>query len=222
MDGVRVQQKVYMGYGKAALRVGIAFDVFRPISTVDPLADENKIATVKAAFTRHGAKDFSFGTPSDHKTPLFHGLFDATNFQNFDYFKSANETYCLIALQHLQPPLLFSCPRIVTFSRRHKNAAEGLVAYGAEQTTNVTNTSADDTLASGWPVSIIKSSRGLRDDILPGDVGTGTFEVLAPNIPGVLFRSADIVTDDNGFRYIVQMAEQTDLGWRMLVYSAVM
>ena len=63
MDGALLQQKIYGGYAKSALRVGLPFDVYRPSGSVNPLAIGNKIATVRAAFTVHSASQFSFDRP---------------------------------------------------------------------------------------------------------------------------------------------------------------
>ncbi len=63
MDGQKLQSKVYGGYAKAAQRIGLPFDVYRPSDATDPLATGNKVVSaLPAHFTADGGYTFTFGT----------------------------------------------------------------------------------------------------------------------------------------------------------------
>src|ERR1017187_5435303 len=84
MDGATLQSRLWVGYGKAALRIGTSHGVYRPSGTTNPLVIGNLIETISAVFAIHVAQ-YTFDKPSDYKDNLFHGLFDATNVHQWDY-----------------------------------------------------------------------------------------------------------------------------------------
>jgi hypothetical protein len=68
---------------------------------------------------------------------------------------------------------------------------------------------------SGWPASLLESgsqSVGLKQ----AETRLGSWTLLLPLLPLGL-QVADVVTDDLGGNYVVGSAEQSSLGWRVLV-----
>ncbi len=210
-----IQAKIYAGNGIAAGVLGQPFDVYRPTSSTYPTA---KLFSINAAFTIHSSGDYNFHKPSDYKGPLFHALVDGTLLQVGDYLNNPGNVFgpfFLISLNPLVPILAVSCNHIVSFYRRASDADVGSLSYGGN------DPSTDQPLMLNWPVSLLKGSRGLREAELPGNVGFGMFDILAPYSLGVNLLIGDIIIDDLGLRYVIQSAELTDLGWRLLVQQGV-
>lgn len=213
MDGTLLQAKINGGFGKAAQRIGLPFDVFRPNGTATPLAPGNKVATLPAAFAVHSIMNFSFGKPSDFETGLFHGLFDASAVRAGDYLSGRGRTFFVAALDPIVPPLCVSCERTLTVTRA---AAKGIGEQGYGGSTRAS----DVPILTGWPGSLLAARIMRETDMLPGDAGHGTFDVLLPITAGAEIRSSDVIIDDMSRRYVVQSAQATAQGWKIVAKQA--
>jgi hypothetical protein len=217
MDGVRLQAKVYAGYAKAAQRIGLPYDLYRPTGPNNPIGGA-KIATIPAAFTVHGPGNFEFGKPSDHKTPLFHALLDGTQVLLGDYLVSENNPqgpFFIAAKDAGVPILAVQTNRTISAFNPGPTLAVGANAYSGTTLANET------AILTNWPASVLLGSRGVRDQQLPEDAGYGSWRVLMPAWPGVVIRPGTILNDDVGNRMIVVSAELQDLGWRIDATQAV-
>ena len=103
--------------------------------------------------------------------------------------------------------------RLADFARPGAPAAAGVNAYGG--VTLQTST----LLASNWPVSLLVNSGG-DQGILPSDATIPSWAILAPPMPGILLRPADIIADDIGRVFVVGSAEESALGWRITATQA--
>ncbi len=218
MDGARLQTKVFGGFAKAAKRIGVPFDLYRPDGAFDPLNTFNKVTTLPAAFTRHGASNFDFSQPSDHKQPLFHAMVDAAQIQAFDYLNNPNDVYgpfFIASVPPSMPPLAVQCNRTVSVYQPGPALSHGLNGYAGTTPGNGT------LIMSGWPASVLMGARGVRDQTLPADAGYGSYRIMLPFVTGVYLRPGTIITDDISNRFIVQVAELQDLGWRIDAVQAV-
>lgn len=225
MDGTLLQTKVYGGFAKAAERVGLDYAVYRPSSASNPIAAGNQIATIKAQFTIHSSTNFSFIKPSDFNAPLYHALVDPTSLQVGDYLIGPQGTFFIASLTPSMPPLAVDCNRVVTAWLPGPMAGAGLSGYGG----TVANTAGS--VASGadnetavmveWPASVLLRSRATRDSYLPADTGSGMFRAMMPAWAGVTLRTTSIFSDDLGNRYVANVAELQDLGWRMDLQQVV-
>jgi hypothetical protein len=219
MDAARLQSKVYSGYGKAALRIGYDFTVYRPNGANAPIVSGNIFGSpINAAFTPR-ASGFNFEITSTYEQPLFHGLFDATNLLVGDYLVNASHgTYFIIAKQDQAPVLCVQCNNTVSIVR-----PEGPSGVGAQGYSGAT-TSSETPVMTSWPASLVFDARGRNSGAaLPMDEVNPYFTVLLPALSGVDVRPSDIVTDGNSpaRRYIVASSEHSPLGWRMMVRQAV-
>lgn len=215
MDGARLTRKVFAGYGKAAKRVGVAFDHYRPQEPLDPLNRNYRIGRLNAAFTIHGAKNFSFEKPSDYNNPLYHGLFDPTNVRAGDYLVNpadAQATFFVAKITPAMPPLCVGCNRVVSFFEIGVAPPLGLSAYSPTPVPQTED--AETAVLLNWPVSLLKSGSAW-DQYLPSDTGSGTFRMLCPQFDDIVLRPAMIVADDLGVRYAIEAAELQDMGWRL-------
>src|SRR5579859_5191514 len=119
MDAATLQSRIYKGYGKAALRVGYPFTLYRPTSVTNPLALANVIgAPINASFTVDGSQ-FNYNKPGKHENVLWLGLFDGTTTKVGDYLVSTSpcQTYFIAAMQPELPILCVQCIHVLTVSR---------------------------------------------------------------------------------------------------------
>lgn len=222
MDGPTLQGKVYGGYAKAALRVGLPYGIYRPTIAASPLASGNLISTTNAAFTVHSSSGFNFDKPRDYEKATFHALLDGTQTKVGDFLVSAGNPgpFFIAGMDPLVPLLAILCNRVVTvatpgpsgFTPGYSATYAGTI--GAPSQTN------EAPIVTAWPAAILQGARSVSDKILPGDVGRGMWTVLLSAYPGASIRGGDIISDDIGNRYVVRTSELTSLGWRLAAQQA--
>lgn len=213
MNQQRLQQLVFKGYGKAALRLGALSTIYRPSSATNPLASGNIVGTVMAAFDT--TPTFTFTNPSLYAKPTWYGLFDATIARPGDYIVSPTSgTFFIASLEMTHPPLCISCNNVVTFKRPDPQPP-GDNFYGGDLRAE------EDVLMGGWPVSCLNGTKGERGPSpLPGDVRQPWGAVLAPHFDGVTLKSADRMYDDQGRAWTLSSTELSSLGWRLTTMQA--
>jgi hypothetical protein len=225
MDGILLQKKVYGGYAKAATRVGLDYAVYRAASASNPTDPARQITTLKAQFTIHSSTNFSFIKPSDYQNPLFHMLGDPTNLLVGDYLIGPQGTFFIASITPSMPPLAVQCNRTVTVYSPGPQAGAGLSGYGgtlSQSPGNIAAGRANETaLMTAWPCSLLLRSRATRDAYLPADTGSGMFRCLMPAFGSVILRTTNIFADDIGNRYVSNVAEKQDLGWRFDLQQVV-
>lgn len=212
MDGTKLQAKVYSGYAKAALRIGLDYKHYRPATAMQPIWDE--LTTLKASFN---AEDMKYGKPNKYGKPTWFGIFDAAQTQVGDYLVGPNgETFFIAAQQALLPVLCVQCNVVLDVHRPAQVSGVGAQGYAGA-------TPAGETLLmKGWPASLLQGTKGEKSDVgLPGDARNAWWAVLMPAFAGVTFKAFDTLQDAGGQRYIISSAELTDMGWRMTAQMAV-
>jgi hypothetical protein len=225
MDGTLLQTKVYGGFAKAAQRVGLDYAVYRPASASNPTDPARQIATLRAQFTIHSSTNFSFIKPSDYNAPLYHALVDPTLLHVGDYLIGPQGTFFIASLTPSMPPLAVNCNRVITAWLPGPQVGAGPSGYGG--TISSTPGSVADgvnnetAVMTSWPASVLLRSRATKDAYLPADTGSGMFRALVPAWPGVILRTTSIFSDDLGNRYVANVAELQDLGWRMDLQQVV-
>jgi hypothetical protein len=224
MDGVVLQSKVYQGYARAALRVGLPFDIYRPPSASNPMATANKIGTIPAAFTVHSSGNFNFSKPSDYKGPTFHALLDGAQVRIGDYLKSSIATdgpFFIIGMDPIVPILAVQTNRLISIFRPDGAASKPIGVSGYGGTVASTANANETAIMTAWPASVLEGSRGSNAGMLPGDSGVGIWRVLLPAWTGVLVLPGYIITDDVQKRMVVRQAELTDFGWNIQAVQAL-
>lgn len=217
MDAATLQARVYSGYAKAALRVGLPHTICRPTTAANPTAAPNQIGTTLAAFTVHSSGNFNFDKPSDYSKPTFHALLDGAAVNKGDYLidvATGLGFFFIAEKSPLVPILAVQCNRTVTFAAPGPSAfVDGSAGYqGTIGEAAVTN---ETPFLVAWPASVLQGARSVATHFLPGDVGTGMWEVLLPFLAGTNIATGDLMSDDLGNRYCIRTAELTDLGWRL-------
>lgn len=211
MDAAKLQKKVYAGYGKAALRIGPLFSLYRPSSPINPF-QYGPVASLNASFN---AEDMKYGRPNKYGKPTWFCLVDGTQTQVGDYLINDTQTFFIAAMQPILPILAVDCNRTINVLRPQQQTGLGAVGYGGDTDENETP------LMTGWPASVLQGTKGEKGEVnLPGDVRNPWWQMLFPAFQDVNLRTGDIITDDLQRRYIVSSAEKTDLGWRLTSQQA--
>lgn len=212
MDATTLQSKIYKGYAAAAQRVGHVYQQYRPSSAINPISVGSLVGSRNASFN---AEDMTYGKPNKYGKATWYALLDGTLTQPGDYFVGEDGTYFIAGMQPLLPILAVSCDRIVNVFRPQQQTGAGLNPYGGTVDQNQTE------LLTQWPASVLQGTKGEKDGaVLPGDVRLPWWQILLPAFPGVLLRSADILTDDIDRRYVISSPELTELGWRITAMQA--
>lgn len=211
MNGATIQAKLNRGRGIAAKAAGHTFTLYRPSSAAAPTAPGNSRGVMYILLaTSFGSSPFS--APNLHGDPIWQAIMDATATLPGDYVIDATgATYFIMGIEQLHPIAVIECNRTISILRPAGQPALGAsTAYGGDIV------SAEVPVMTAWPASVQNGTKGERSDAnLPGDVRLPWSMILLPNVPGVIIRSADVITDDIGRRMKVSAAELTSLGWRL-------
>jgi hypothetical protein len=212
MDAEHLQDRLHWGLNAAARAIGIRTDAYRASAASEPLNPINRFLRLRAAFT---APDGRFRHPNGYGDALWYGVFDAAYTKPGDYLVQEEATWFVVAQQRLLPILCVRTNRTLSFSRPAAPSTTGVNTYGG--VTTETNTP----LLTAWPAHVRAASAGGRPDTgLPNDSPIPYWTVLLPAFPGIILRSADLLTDDLGRNAVIASAELTELGWRIAAKQA--
>lgn len=213
MDGERLQQRVYSGYEKAAKRVGLPHDHYRPINPLSPIGPSSHIGTILAAVSEPGS-DYAFKAAEYHRESTVRLLADGRILHIGDYIHRNGRYWFVASMAHIRSIIAVRCDLILTLKRPQAPGLNGLNGYGADIRPLST------TVAAGWPASVQIAGHGRTDEPLPSDAGAGRRRILLPPM-GVTVLHSDILEDEDTNRYTIMAAERTELGWRIDAMHAV-
>ena len=225
MNAAQIHAKIYAGRAKAALRLGLVYNVYRPIQATDPLS--NQILSINAAFN---AGDSTYKSPNLPGDPIWYGDFDGRLTKPGDYLihsENPTDIKYIAAQQQLLPIICIDCNRSIRIARATPLGAVG--AVGALGYSGIADTSAEssDVLGVnplnnngtfiGWPCSMIFGKGRLRNsEALPSGTSEqmGWMVYLPISVP-IVVGAGDRLIDDLGRMFVVNGAEQSDIGWRI-------
>jgi hypothetical protein len=202
MDGPMLQDRVSRGMGVAARRTGIPYVVSRPCGTGQPLAAANRVIKLCAAFRPGGDGGRA---AAGYGGLLWHGVFDSYYTMAGDYLSSCDATYFVAAQLPLVPVQCVLTNRTIDVLRPTSpidGGYSGMVLEYAE------------TVLGAWPACLQvlhASTKGA-----PPASRFGSWAVVLPQLPCDP-QVADIITDDIGRTFTTAAAEETELGWRLIV-----
>lgn len=212
VDFARIQNRIYYGYTKAAIRLGVEHAIYRSVDGNDPLKItnfiKNTLVSIDADLTYKKAR--KYGDLVWQFLPE-----DGLTLQNYDYMVGASTTYFIADIapdDRLTPPLCVECNHTVSITTLANTLVPGDNDYQAID--NPTNYIVD------CPVSIVQYTRMDMNNLkTPSSVKMPTYYITMPDFDGVVIKNGDIVTNENNNRYTVISAEQTkkSLGLRLLV-----
>ena len=207
MDGTKVQNKIYYGYGKAALRLGLSFDIYRSVDGIEPLKIANKIGSILVsptvnwnytAYRKYDANDWIL-------------IVDGRSIHVGDYLVGRN-TFFVAAMQHLMPIMGVKCDRKITIRRPKSVGDKGNIGYSRYEAITAATF---DIIAKDCPCNFIKGSRGDTNPVkLATDAKAPWFTMYLPKL-GQFLKVGDIVVDEYKQEYVVSTNELTELGWRI-------
>lgn len=217
MDGLTIQQRIYAGRGKAALRIGLDCRQYRPLTAAAPLG--NPLATLKAAFN---SGDSNYLKPNLQGDAIWFADLDGRITQPGDYLVRVLDgaVWYIAGQQQLLPIVCVDCNRTLRLMRPQVSSGSvGLQAYGSATPCDPTSMT---TLAGGtgagtmWPASILFGGKSQQPGSgLPGTVKQAGWRILLPPSLPVVLQAGDMATDDLGRRYSIEGAELTEMGWRL-------
>lgn len=210
MDGTKLQAKIYIGYGKAAKRIGFDYQQFRATSANNPLST-TALQTLPVSFTTK----FTYSAPNKYGEATWLGLFDGRQFTVGDFLVGRQGTFFIAAMQDTLPIYCVQTNRVVDVLRVGMDAGVGLGGWAG-------GVRADEVpIMQGWPASILQGTKGETNEAkLPQDVKTPWWLILLPAYPGIVLRTSDIIRDDLDRKYMISSAELTDMGWRITAMQA--
>ena len=203
MDGLTLRDKVSRGMGRAAIKLGTPFSVFRPTGSSQPCSTRNHVINLLAQMSPGGGNSASSGVA---KAPLWTGVFDTSYTRPGDYLVGTDATFFIAFLPDNEPAKMVLTNRLISITRE---TLPGLSGYaGLTESTS-------STLLSPWPASLLRSSAH-------GSIGTkyltelSSLILLLPDIP-INPEAGDVITDDLDQTYLVSSAEHSLLGWSVSV-----
>ncbi len=206
MDAAALQQKIYSGYAKAAQRLGLSYDVYRPCEADHPLT--HQVATVKVSFN---ARDLTYSKAQKPKQPYWYALLDGTLTQAGDYL-IADKTFFIVEQALHLPILAVECNRTVKGYRLAQQRGVGKQPYSGRDERR------EETFlgnAAPWPASVLLGGRIDRGMDLPESAKQAGWTILLPTSAPVIIDHGHVLSDDLGRRYAVQAAELSSFGWRI-------
>lgn len=205
-----LNDRVWRGLGAAARAIGGQTDAYRPLDGADPLRTSNRYLRLPAAFTLPHVRAVR---PGGYGAAIWQGLFDAAYTQPGDYLARADGGIWFVAAQlPLEAPLCVRVLRRVSVARPSGPVTAGANLYGGV----VRSTAAG--VLTNWPAAMFASDgNGQNALATASDMQQGLWSVLLPPLQWLGLLAGDAVTDDLGRSGVVEMADYTELGWRLLV-----
>ena len=212
MDRATLLDRSRWGMNIAALTMGVPTDLFRPRGVRNPLAPENRMMRMHAAFTPRTSRSSRGNLYGD---PLWLGIFDAAYTRVGDYLVQPEGTYFIAAQKALAEPLCVQTNRRLTISRAIPPGLVGENGYGGIIAGN------NAVLMEGWPASVLGvQSTGSPTAALPSDMSVPYLSILLPQAIGIVLQINDLIADDLGRGAVIGAAELTDMGWRITAKQA--
>lgn len=204
-----IEDRIARGKGIAARLIGREHELFRPRGGAGPLSSGNRVMRLCASFDAGGSAYRRAGRYGD---ALWTGLFDAAYTRPGDYLSGPSGIYFIASQEGLLPVLCVRTSRTLSVGRAAAPGT-GTGSYGGVSQASLVP------LLQDWPASVLAAGGG-GQGYLPTDTKAPYWTVLLPRLPVVL-QSSDVVSDDAGRSFTVASAEETELGWRLLVKQAV-
>jgi hypothetical protein len=202
--------KIYHGLGMAAQVTGEQTDAYRPTDTTDPLRPANRYLRLQATFNRPRIRTVRAG---GYGEAFWEGVFDATYTKAGDYLVRADGATWFVAAQlPMQAPLCVRTLRRLSFARPSGPVSAGASSYGGVAAGTASG------VLSNWPaVMATPDAKGQIELATATTLQQAVWSVLLPPIDWLALLPGDTMTDDLGRAGVVEIADFTELGWRLVV-----
>jgi len=212
MNGLKLQDRLYLGLGRSARTIGRSADAYRPKGPFAPLDPTNRFLRLPATFVSakgNPARTVAYGES------LWHGIFDGSYTRVGDYLVTPTGIFFVASQAPLLPILCVRANRTISVARPNMQSATADNAYGGY------TAGQSSILMTDWPASVLGENRSSASATnLPTDQTIPYWEIFMPAQAGITVSPGDIVTDDLGRTAIVAGSELTDLGWRITAKMA--
>ena len=208
MKPLVLEDRVSRGMGAAARAVGEPYDLFRARGPSQPLAPENRVMRLPVMLD---GGDPGYRRPQGYERAM-RAVFDSVRTRAGDYLQGPRGVLFVAAVPPLLRPLCVLTNAVLDVLRPAGAAVLGLGGYGGVREGGLTP------VLTQWPGQCLADGRG-GPGALPAAGGQAGWVVLLPPTPSVILGS-DLLQDEAGRRYVVRVAEQSELGWRLLVRQA--
>lgn len=136
------------------------------------------------------------------------GTFDADCTRVGDYMVGPRGVLFIASLQPLAHPLCVLTNAVLHVLRPQGPGVQGLTSYGGVREPELA------TILAGWPGQVLGTAAASGGE-LPDDAGPSRWSVLLPPTP-VPLRDSDLLRDETtNRRFLVVLAERSELGWRL-------
>ena len=207
MRAEKLQDRLYLGLGISARRIGQPADAFRPSGPLDPLDRRNRFLRLSASFV---STDGQYRRTNAYGDVLWYGVFDGSYTRAGDYLTAASGTYFVASQAPLLPILCIRTNRVISIAQPTMQTGVAGNSYGGY------TAGSSIVLMDRWPASVLGENRSSHSTAdLPTDQVIPYWEVLIPSVAGIVLSPGDIIRDDLGRTAIIAGSELTNLGWRI-------
>ena len=215
MDGIKAQQKVWLGYGKAASKIGLVYKVYRSINGINPITAPNYLYEVFLSTTQA----WSYKNPNKFSMNSWLMVVDGTKVSPGDYLVAnnslTNDIYYIASKQHLQPILGIKCDRtidVIAVTDTGFETNKGFTGYAAEDLPPKSN----QIIMQACPASFIIGSKGESSSVnIPFDTKMPWYSVYLPYLNKHI-ESGYVLVDDKSKRFLLSGNQKTDNGWKLI------
>ena len=199
MDGSVLKDKVSRGMGRAAIKLGSPFSVFRPTGSSQPCSTRNRVIRLSAHMSIGGKASIS---PGSADLLFWQGVFDTSYTQEGDYLVGEGKTFFIAFQPDNQPAQCVLTNRVISITRELVTDLGGYAGLSASTASLV---------LSSWPASLLRSA-GHASTGTKASTELGSFLLLLPEIP-INPEPGDVISDDLSQTYVVTGAQHSMLGW---------
>ena len=202
MGAAVIQKKIYNAYAKVAQKLGYDYDIYRPITYLDPISLENWVNKKKLST----APSDSFGSAQKFSIPILNAFIDGNILQVGDmlFNEDQNRTFFVISMQPHLPINVIEAPNRITIKRTSYADNAGSFEKVAV------------TIASGVPANIDVPNAAAFSNGIPSQVGTGQPKwLIYAWLPDQTISIGDVITDENGNTAVVQSVNWSPLGYQI-------
>lgn len=205
VNATRIQNMIDRGYAQAARRIGLDFDLYRPIAIDQPLKPANRIDRIRCSFNING----KYTGQSKANQLYWQIIAEGCRLEIGDYLVG-EATYVVVAKDPLMPPIALRCTDVLNFSRIAADTDVGLRPYGAPLP--------QVPYATGIPAATaIKRESGKPTAGLPADAAMRGFYGAFFYLPVGTVQTRDTATDETGENYQVTAVSMGLLGTEALL-----
>lgn len=228
MKPAQIQQKIFYGYAKAAIKLGAYFLHYRATTPINPIQSGNLIGNLRMS----QSVSWDYMKASSYGNSIFNACIDAQRKNSplsarvGDYlipsvdpdsgFIENDSIYFIQSLQFDLPPKVVECNKTISIIRPSQTTGAGYVGYvGYTEGTS-------QTIMTNMPASVLIEGLGSQAQTkLPTDTREPSWIILIPNLGNIMVRIDDIITDEKNQQYVIDDNELTELGWRIRAIQVV-